>query len=83
MKKIDTRNIIFNQLKIPELMTQILHEELDKPYEEVEKLVSDLFLKKIDKVEKSIALASKINKSDIDTSKDFEQWVKDKPVIKG
>ena len=83
MKKIDTRDQIFVQMKLPELFSQALSEKLDKPYEETLKYVSALFESKIQKVEADIGRLSQQEDINIDNTKDFEEWIKDKTVVKG
>lgn len=83
MKKVDIREEIFVKLGLPELFAQALSKKLDKPYEETLKYVSVLFEKKIDDVEKTIGTISHQNDISIDNPKDFDEWIKNAPVIKG
>lgn len=83
MKKVSTKNVVFDEMKLPELFAQALSQKLDKPYEETLKYVSALFENKIEKVEKTIALISQQSNISIEDPKDFEEWIKDSPVIKG
>lgn len=83
MKKINPRDQIFNQMKLPELFAQALSEKLDKPYEETLKYVSALFESKIQKAEEDIGRLSQQKDISIDNTKDFEEWIKDENVIKG
>lgn len=83
MKKVDAKDKIFNEMKLPELFAQALSKKLDKPYEETLKYVSALFESKIEKAEKTIAMISQQSDISIEDPKDFEEWIKDSPVIKG
>lgn len=86
MNKLDTRNILINEMKLPELMARALSKKLDKPYEEALEYTRSLFENKIDKVEKEFYEIGKISeKKDIvvENPQSIEDFLSDKKIIKG
>ena len=83
MHKVDTKDMIFNQIKLPELFAQILSQKLDKPYEEIYALLENSFNKKIDEVEKNFSKIGQSKDINIDEPKDLKDFLGDNEVIKG
>ena len=86
MKKVDTRDILFNQMKLPQLMAQALSKKLDKPYEEMLKYTQTVFENKIQKVEKEFYEIGKMGETQdvvIDNPQSVEDFLSDKKIIKG
>jgi len=83
MHKIDTRNLIFNDMRLPELISQALSRKIDKPYEEILEAVQKLTEEKIDKVEKNFGQIGQAKDISIDNPKDIDDFIGVNNVIKG
>jgi hypothetical protein len=82
MYKVDVRQKI-DEMRLPELIAQALSKKLDKPYEEILKLMQERLDKKIDEVENNLSAVGKAKDISIDNPKDLDDFLKDKKVIKG
>ena len=82
MHKVDVRQKI-DEMRLPELIAQALSKKLDKPYEEILKLMQDRLDKKIDEVENNLSAVGKAKDISIDNPQDIDDFLKDKKVIKG
>ena len=83
MHKIDTRNLIFNDMRLPELIALALSKKIDKPYEEILEAVQKLTEDKIDKVEKNFGQIGQVKDISIDNPKDIDDFIGVNNVIKG
>ena len=82
MKKVDVRQQIY-EMRLPELIAQALSKKLDKPYDEIVKLMQERLDKKIDEVENNLSAVGKAKDISIDNPQDIDDFLKDKKVIKG
>tara|TARA_B100001287_G_C22560828_1_gene471363 strand:- start:623 stop:871 length:249 start_codon:yes stop_codon:yes gene_type:complete len=82
MHKVDVRQKI-DEMRLPELIAQALSKKLDKPYEEILKLMQERLDKKIDEVENNLSAVGKAKDISIDNPQDIDDFLKDKKVIKG
>lgn len=82
MYKVDVRQKI-DEMRLPELIAQALSKKLDKPYEEILKLMQERLDKKIDEVENNLSAIGKAKDISIDNPQDIDDFLKDKKVIKG
>tara|TARA_Y100000592_G_C5461312_1_gene314133 strand:+ start:824 stop:1072 length:249 start_codon:yes stop_codon:yes gene_type:complete len=82
MYKVDVRQKI-DEMRLPELIAQALSKKLDKPYEEILKLMQERLDKKIDEVENNLSAVGKAKDISIDNPQDIDDFLKDKKVIKG
>tara|TARA_B100000902_G_C27066837_1_gene791976 strand:+ start:458 stop:709 length:252 start_codon:yes stop_codon:yes gene_type:complete len=83
MHKIDTRNLIFNDMRLPELIAQALSRKIDKPYEEILEAVQKLTEEKIESVEKNFGQIGQAKDISIDNPKDIDDFIGVNNVIKG
>ena len=82
MYKVDVRQKI-DEMRLPELIAQALSKKLDKPYEEILKLMQERLNKKIDEVENNLSAVGRSKDISIDNPQDIDDFLKDKKVIKG
>tara|TARA_Y100000592_G_scaffold44831_1_gene71187 strand:+ start:5889 stop:6137 length:249 start_codon:yes stop_codon:yes gene_type:complete len=82
MKKVDVRQQIY-EMRLPELIAQALSKKLDKPYDEIVKLMQERLDKKIDEVENNLSVIGNAKDISIDNPQDLDDFLKDKKVIKG
>ena len=82
MYKVDVRQKI-DEMRLPELIAQALSKKLDKPYEEILKLMQERLDRKIDEVENNLSAVGKAKDISIDNQQDIDDFLKDKKVIKG
>lgn len=82
MNKVDVRQKI-DEMRLPELIAQALSKKLDKPYEEILKLMQERLDKKINEVENNLSAVGKAKDIIIDNPQDIDDFLKDKKVIKG
>ena len=82
MYKVDVRQKI-DEMRLPELIAQALSKKLDKPYDEIVKLMQERLDKKIDEVENNLSAVGKAKDISIDNPQDIDDFLKDKKVIKG
>ena len=83
MYKLDLKDKVFNELKLPEIFALAISEKLDKPYEEVLKLTESIIDKKIDEVEKTFSKLGQQEDISIDNPKDVNDFIGDNAIIKG
>lgn len=82
MKKVDARQQIY-EMRLPELIAQALSKKLNKPYDEIVKLMQERLDKKIDEVENNLSAVGNAKDISIDNPQDLDDFLKDKKVIKG
>ena len=82
MYKVDVRQKI-DEMRLPELIAQALSKKLDKPYDEIVKLMQERLDKKIDEVENNLSVIGNAKDISIDNPQDLDDFLKDKKVIKG
>ena len=70
-------------MRLPELIAQALSKKLDKPYDEIVKLMQERLDKKIDEVENNLSVIGNAKDISIDNPQDLDDFLKDKKVIKG
>ena len=82
MKKVDARQQIY-EMRLPELIAQALSKKLNKPYDEIVKLIQERLDKKIDEVENNLSAVGNAKDISINNPQDLDDFLKDKKVIKG
>ena len=82
MKKVDARQQIY-EMRLPELIAQALSKKLNKPYDEIVKLMQERLDKKIDEVENNLSAVGNAKDISINNPQDLDDFLKDKKVIKG
>jgi len=83
MYRLDLKDKVYNELKLPEMLALAISKNLDKPYEECLKLVETLTDKKIKSVEKTFFKLGQQSNINIDKPKDIDDFIKGNDVIKG
>ena len=83
MYRLDLKDKVFNELKLPEMLALAISKNLDKPYEECLKLVETLTDEKIKSVEKTFFKLGQQSNISIDKPKDIDDFIKGNDVIKG
>ena len=83
MYKLDLKDKVFNELKLPEIFALAISEKLDKPYDECLKLLEALTEEKIKSVEKTFFELGQQSNISIDKPKDIDDFIKGNDVIKG
>jgi len=83
LQKLDIKDIVLNEIKLPELFALAISKKFDKPYEECLKLTEKLTEKNIKKVEETFFKLGQQKDISINNPVDIDDFIKGKEVIKG
>ena len=82
-KKINVKDQIFNEMKLPELLAQAISKNFDVTYKDALKYTQKTFESKIDEVNKSMTKVGNEGVEGPETPISIDDFVKGKKILKG